>query len=238
MCNTNERTSCSFSAIDSPRDFGLAEIKAPYLESEELSDCFAQPQGIDGHSYLTTNVQRWLGGIARQLPRRFQIHQDVAADRAAYLLGVEGFALGDHIFLKRGADEYLDIVLRHELVHLAQAQLARQSGSVGFPERIEWEADLLAHSPSASPVQIGADPTRIYPFVWFVAIGIGVYVLLRPSVANAPGPRDRTYASPSMGQILGEAIALFAIPGGLSNWPDGWDSVSSGAWLFQVLPQP
>jgi len=38
--------------------------------------------------------------------------------------------------------------------------------------------------------------------------------LLRPSVANAPGPRDRTYLSPSMGQILSEAIALSAIPGG------------------------
>jgi hypothetical protein len=66
----------------------------------------------------------------------------------------------------------------------------------------------------AMPARYGASPHRLYPIVWFIAIGVGAYVLLRPGVANAPGPGDRTYASPSPGQILGEAICIFAIPGG------------------------
>jgi len=75
MYSTNECTSYSFSAIGSTGDFGLGEIRGPNLESEEFSDCLAQSKGVDGYSYLTTNVRRWLGGIARQLPRRFQIHR-------------------------------------------------------------------------------------------------------------------------------------------------------------------
>jgi len=75
MYSTKKCTSYSFSAIGSTGNFGLGEIRGPDLESEEFSDCLAQSKGIDGYGYLTMNVWRWLWGIARQLPRRFQVHR-------------------------------------------------------------------------------------------------------------------------------------------------------------------
>lgn len=50
--------------------------------------------------------------------------------------------------------------------------------------------------------------------MWWVAVGVGLYILLRPGVANAPGPRSTLIKSPSLPQIVFESLALFAIPGG------------------------
>ena len=43
---------------------------------------------------------------------------------------------------------------------------------------------------------------------------MGLYVLFYPKPANAPGPKDEVEPAPSDVKILGEAICLFAIPGG------------------------
>lgn len=48
-------------------------------------------------------------------------------------------------------------------------------------------------------------------------LGVGLYILLRPKVANAPGPNDPVYESPSDAQIVGEALALFAVPAGVAG---------------------
>jgi hypothetical protein len=79
---------------------------------------------------------------------------------------------------------------------------------------LEHEADAIGGAPVAGPVRYGASPGRIYPFIWFIAIGAGLYVLLRPSPANAPGPGDQTLPAVSAGQIVLESVSIFAIPGG------------------------
>jgi hypothetical protein len=63
-------------------------------------------------------------------------------------------------------------------------------------------------------VRCGAHPGAIHPIIWFVAIGVGLYVLLRPSPANAPGPNTLTVPPPSPVQLFAEAVCIFAIPGG------------------------
>jgi hypothetical protein len=104
-------------------------------------------------------------------------------------------------------------VLRHEIVHVAQVEHARRTGSVAPRACVEAEAERLAASPMAQPVRYGADPGGSYG-LWWVPIGIGLYILLRPGVANAPGPRSPIIKSPSLTQITFESLALFAIPGG------------------------
>lgn len=180
----------------------------------EIDDLLLQSQGVDGRDYLSREARQWLDGLGPQLPKRFWVHQDTASDQVAGLLGTAGFVRHNRIFLGKVLPEQLESVLRHELVHLAQVQLALQTGCVAPGNLIEHEANALVGLPVALPVRYGASPYRIYPIYWFVAIGIGAYVLLRPGVANAPGPHDRTYASPSPARILGEAISIFVIPGG------------------------
>jgi hypothetical protein len=103
--------------------------------------------------------------------------------------------------------------LRHEVVHVAQGELARRSGCVAPRELVEAEAERLAHMAFADSVECGAHPGSCYGF-WWVAIGVGLYVLVRPGIANAPGPRSRLMRSPSLGQITLESLAIFAVPGG------------------------
>jgi hypothetical protein len=186
-----------------------SEASAP-----EIDDLLSQSRGEDGRAYLSRETHHWLGELKPQLPNRFWIHQDEASRYAARLLGAGAFVRNNRIFLGDVPDQHVESVLRHELVHLAQVQVALSTGRIAPHDSIECEADLLSSLPIASRVQYGASPNQNYPILWFVAIGVGAYVLLRPSVANAPGPDDRTFASPSMGQILGEAFCIFAIPGG------------------------
>jgi hypothetical protein len=79
---------------------------------------------------------------------------------------------------------------------------------------VEHEAHVIGEQSIARPVRWGAHPEVIHPIVWFVAVGIGLYVLLRPGVANAPGPKTATVRSPPPAQIAAEALCIFAIPGG------------------------
>ena len=176
----------------------------------------ARSEGTDGYLHLSQSPKtgRWVGGLLAQLPRRFSVHCDEPARMAARLAHAEAFVLDDRIFLGDVPIERLEHVLRHELVHLAQLQLARCSGRAASPDIVEREAIEVSGLPIATPVQHGAHPLHMHRFVWFIAIGVGGYILLRPSVANAPGPGDATIASPSAAQIMAEAICLFAIPGG------------------------
>lgn len=130
------------------------------------------------------------------------------------MLGATAFTRNDHIFLGNCPAEHIEGVLRHELVHVAQAELALRTGRVSSRAAIESEACAISGLPVAHPVRSGAAPDRIYRFVWFVAIGVGLYILLRPGVANAPAVGGKTYARPSLTRITAEAVCFFAVPGG------------------------
>lgn len=187
----------------------LGDAMAP-----DLAATLLQSEGVEGFDCLSARTVRWLGGLRAQLPARFWVHRDRAAHVAARQVGAAAFVLGDRVFLAELPADRIDAVLRHELVHLAQVSLARRTGVVAPPALAEREALAIADLPLARSVAHGAGLHEIHRIAWFIAIGIGGYLLLRPSVANAPGPGDRIEASPSTAEIMGEAICLFAIPGG------------------------
>jgi hypothetical protein len=183
------------------------------MNDEVVAALLRQSRGVDGRAALSPATQAWSRRFAPLLPRRFSIHADEPARRAAARLGLRAFALHDRIVLGAFPDSMRDVVLRHELVHLAQMQLAMRVGRVDPYPLVEAEAERLARAPVADQVECAADPQQSYGF-WWVAVGVGLYVLLKPSVANAPGPRDAVRRGPSLPQIVFESLALFAVPGG------------------------
>ncbi len=171
--------------------------------------------GVSGRDALSAATGAWLGGLRTQLPEMFWVHEDQAARAAAGLLGAAGFVHGNRIFLGDVPAECRESVLRHELVHLAQVQLAARTGCIALAAAVEGEAVRLSRQPAAAMVEHGADPARLHAFFWFVAIGIGLYVLLHPTPANAPGPHDKPLQPGNDAEVLGEALCLFAVPGGV-----------------------
>ncbi len=178
-----------------------------------LDVLLSQSRGLNGRAHLSRETRQWLGGLEPLLPPRFRVHEDGPAREATRLLGVGGFVHRDRIVLGDTGSRR-EAILRHELAHLAQVELALRTGTFSPSATVEQEADAISRLPVAPAIRHGADPDALHPFVWFIAAGAGLYVLLRPGVANAPGPGDTVQPSPSAGQILGEAICLFAIPGG------------------------
>ncbi|HKU40528.1 MAG TPA: DUF4157 domain-containing protein [Polyangiales bacterium] len=171
----------------------------------------AASRGVDGHAALDRGTRDWARGLP--LPEHFWIHDDVPAALAANALGCPAFTRGDHVYLGAVPAAVRSHVLRHELVHLAQVQLAHRTGRVDLREDVELEAERLARADRAGSVRCAAHPERSYGF-WWVPVGIGVYILLRPSVANAPAPDSRLRRSPSLGQIATEAVVFMVVPGG------------------------
>ena len=160
---------------------------------------------------LSDGTKRWLRPLEPQLPSRFRVHYDDTARR----LGAAALAYRDRIHLGDVSAENRQAVLRHELVHLAQIELALRTGAVSPAIDVEREAEAISRMPVAVPVRCGADPAVMHPFIpILIAVGVGLYVLLYPKPANAPGPDDKVLPAPSDGAILGEAICLFAVPGG------------------------
>lgn len=179
-----------------------------------LDEALAISPGIEGHEFLPRETGAWLSSLRPEPPKHFRVHDDRGSHELVAALGVRAFAHDGHIFLGSEPRASLDAILRHELVHLAQMQLAGYTGRIATRLAIEREADDISARARGTVVRFGADPCGIYPIVWFIAIGVGLYVLLRPGNANAPGPGDVTLKSPSAAQIVGEAICIFAIPGG------------------------
>jgi|GEM_PF-925257 len=197
--------------------FGGVVQDGPPVSRPSKSDfesLVATSKGASPESLMSPSLRAWLGPLKAQLPRRFFIHRDALAQQATKMMGVPGFVVGDRVFLADASDHDLERVLRHELVHLAQVHRAIRGGRVADAAAVESEAYAIAALPRACPVNFAASPTDAHPMFWFVAIGVGLYILLRPAVANAPGPKDRIVASPSTGQIIGEALCLFVVPGG------------------------
>lgn len=183
----------------------------------ELRSLLAQSQGVplttffqDGH--VSERIRCLIGDR-----KDIFVHFDDAAARGVAGMKSHACCLGSKVFLGptvgtiRGPS--LAEALHHELVHVAQMDLARRTGRISALLNIEAEAARLANESSARiEIQQGANPDEIYHFWWLLAVAAAAYVLLRPGVANAPGPNDKTYPSVSEGQVAGEAIMLFAVP--------------------------
>ena len=146
------------------------------------------------------------------------IHDDPVARLAAATLGTHAFCLGNHIFLgptiDTGIGPSLAHALSHELTHAVQIKKGSSSGRNHPLLFVEKEADkVTTNQDLKSGVQYGAKADEIYGLWWLLPLAAAAYVMLRPNVANAPGPDDKTYPRVSELQVAGEAFALFYIPG-------------------------
>jgi len=150
-------------------------------------------------------------------PAGISVHHDRAARLAVAGLQSHACCKGNRIFLGptvgTAIGPSVSEALHHELVHLAQMEIARRTGRVASLSDIEAEAAHVAGARFPhSPICCGANPDEIYHWWWLIPVAAALYVLLRPNVANAPAPGDKTYPSVSEAQVGGEAIMLFAVP--------------------------
>jgi len=180
----------------------------------EFWDATERSIGIDGWRFLSPSTRAWLGDLSWQLPRRFTVHFDNCAQEANRLSKSVAFVLGSKIFLSGSLAHDPEQVLRHELVHLAQVEASRNGFRIADQNSIEREAHSISRRKFGRRVRYGACPMTPHRLAWFIPVGIGLYILMRPGVANAPGPGDRPIKGPSLPQITGEALAIFVVPGG------------------------
>ena len=165
----------------------------------------------DGHVH--ESVRSLLGSQTNAVT----VHWDRAARLAAALAGAHACCCGNRVYLGpavgTAVGPRLSEALHHELAHLAQMQVASNTG-VNAPRAVlEAEAHGVAEGrPWGVPVLHGADPQEIYTLWWLIPLAAALYVMLRPNVANAPAPGEKTYKSVSEAQVAGEAFALFAVP--------------------------
>jgi hypothetical protein len=167
-------------------------------------------------------------GIPPFLHDTVRVHDDAGAHAAATARGAYAYTLGNEIYLGPGLGQpgmpNRDAVLRHETVHALQTQ---QPGPYAAEDTVERQARSWDGSQPLAP----ADPTQPHGLWWFIPLIAGGYVLLRPNVANAPGPGDRTYPSVSPLQVAAEAFFLFGVPGavGIRLARAGWTVVGVSA---------
>src|SRR5579864_2326521 len=185
---------------------------------KEIRHLLLQSQG----TRLTTLMQKglvadWARSLIGDRAAKISVHYDRAAHHGLMQAGSHACCLGDKVFLGPAVDTSrgpkFSEALHHELVHIAQIELGRRTGRTSCLQHIENEASRFAAGRMA-PCQIvhGANPDEVYHFWWLLAIAAAAYVMLRPNVANAPAPGDKTYPSVSEAQVAGEALALFAVP--------------------------
>jgi hypothetical protein len=137
------------------------------------------------------------------------------ARRRAARMGAYAYSWRGDVYLGAGVGEAggpsRAEVLRHELAHARQARRS-------VPRAAEPALEAEARDGGEA---LAADPEEPLGWFWFVALAAGAYVLLRPNVANAPSPEDveqgRLRPSVSELQVAGEALALFAVPAGVSG---------------------
>lgn len=179
----------------------------PRLSPKAPAPDFVAPRS--GHDFARVRVEVDEGTGAA--PRVFD---DEAAHASADRLGAYAYSWRGDVYLgprlgRPGAPTRSEAI-RHELVHAAQS---RNPGRPAATADLEREA---SHPPGGGPV-LAADPEQVLGLWWVVPVAVGVYILLRPKVANAPGPDDRPVASPSDTQIVGEALSIFAVPAGVAG---------------------
>jgi hypothetical protein len=167
----------------------------------------------EGLPLSRSTVPAPLREAASLLPRPVLLHTDRAAQHATALIGAHAFCADNHVVLGSTVGTAfgpgLYEAIAHELAHVAQVEIGRRSGRWDLPADLESEADRL---PPPNRVARAACPETIYGLWWLLPLAAAAYVLLRPNVANAPGPGDKTYPSVSEAQVTAEALALFAVP--------------------------
>lgn len=141
------------------------------------------------------------------------VHDSAQSHRAAAEMGVHAYTYRGEIALGAGLDESggpgRSAVLAHELAHARQMQRHPHAGSEAAERAVQQGEG-----------GVGANPEVPHSLFWLIPVAAGAYVLLRPNVANAPTPQDVAQGNlqPSVSelQVAGEALALFAVPGGVS----------------------
>lgn len=174
--------------------------------------CRRHPPNLPGGAATSKADQRSApAGVPPYLHAPVRVHDDAASHAAATAHGAYAYTLGSDIYLGPDLGQpgtpSRAAVLRHETVHALQTQ---QPGSPAAEDAVEQQA----HTWDGSQPLLAADPAQPHPWLWIPIIA-GLYVLLRPNVANAPKPGDRTYPSVSPLQVAAEAFMLFGVPGGV-----------------------
>lgn len=188
---------------DGAEDEALAALPSPSGHQAEIARAGAQ------NGPLTSLSLSAFGAKGPEV----QLYDDAASHRAAALLGAHAFSWGGAIFLGDlrlpGAPSRAEAI-RHEMIHALQT---RRRGPLATAQELEREA----HHPATVQPRLAAARNEVLGFWWIVPVAVGLYVLLRPKIANAPGPNDTPQQSPSDAQIVAEALALFAVPAGVTG---------------------
>lgn len=165
---------------------------------------------------LCSAVQNMLSRANGLGVKQVFIHDDEAANQATKLLGVKAFCLEHHIYLHKPLIRipYQELIrlLKHEFVHVVQVQRGLATNIFSSTDDIEQEADQLdILSDDIFDVRAGARCDQLYNFWWFIPIAVGLYLAMKPNVANAPGPDDKTYKLETS-EVAGEMFAIIFMP--------------------------
>lgn len=218
---SSTRQAADAAANGRPADYPASTTQRPPMSAHDVptrvrSRVRQMARGSSGHpAQLNPSLHLQGPGTIESV----QIHEEDTAQRASAMLGAHAFTIGRDIYLGAGLGQggrpSRQHVLSHEMVHAAQAMRGRyRRGARASDAALERQAQMWSFQcPRSSTDLLAGDPEEIYGF-WPVvlALAAGAYVLLRPNVANAPGPEDETLPSVSPLQVAGEACALFLIP--------------------------
>lgn len=204
----NRATSKLLSPTDVPAALGAAPNAlslSEYLSHRPLGPTEQSEIAADGlRSSVSEEVHDSRG-------RPVAVHDGPQAHQAAARIGAHAYAYRQQIVLGATGALGRAAVLEHELAHVEQMRSGLPSASQEATE----EAAAKGRS------DVGADEGIPHGLWWLIPVAVGVYIVLRPGVANAPTPEDveqnRLRPSVSEVQVAGEALALFAVPGGVTS---------------------
>lgn len=155
------------------------------------------------------------GRAGKTMTEAVSVHDSAQSHRAAAALGVHAYTYRGEIALGAGLEEAdgpgRSAVLAHELAHARQMRNGlADAGAADAEAAVQQGRD-----------DVGADPDVPQGLFWLIPVAVGAYIVLRPNVANAPSPEDveKGNVQPSVSglQVVGEAVALFAVPGGVAS---------------------
>jgi hypothetical protein len=202
----------------------------------DISVCqlMAQSKAIPARE-LPADVQQMIGRARGLGVAQVCIHDDMFSNELSRRLGVRACCYGKHIYLGTSINslnhEALLQVLKHEFVHIVQVQRGLATGRYAYTSVLEREADTLdiLRDPYFE-VRYGAAADRFYHLWWFIPLAVAAYLTLKPNVANAPGPKDKTYTL-STTEVAGELFALIVVPAGAYSIAGrlGWGFYSASA---------
>lgn len=211
----NRATATAVGPAAAPSRFPTRAALTELSASPPAADFDRAAAAADGLSvsptHLVNDGTRDAGAAGPDVP----VHDTPQSHRAAAQLGAHAYSLHGEIALGAGLEDPdgpgREATLAHEMSHVRQM---RSDGPVSDVDEAEAAVDNGTEG-------LRVDPDRPHGLWWVIPVAIGVYILLRPNVANAPTPEDvregRLQPSVSEAQVVGEALALFAVPGGVAS---------------------